>query len=1160
MFCCSLVAMAHQNQTGENPVDKTTTYFKGVKTTTDDIVSIVFNGSTVSVDNPLSSSVTITTNGADVIINSTGSNVQFNVSGSSTNGSLLFYSGSDFGLVLDNLSLTSTSQAAINVQSPVTVTLQSVGTSTVVDGASGTQNGAFYLAGSLTTANGFGTLALTGNTKHALSAAGTVTLTNGTLRVNNANGDGIHAATVNVSGTSNVNVVGSASDGIDASGNVSISGGSLNITSTGEDVKGIKATGNIIISGGTIGVNVSGYNSKAISATNSMTVSGGSFNITTTGEEDKCFTSNGDITFSGGVAVMNISGANANGISSDVSVQIQDDADITIVSSSQDGKCIKSDGTLTIDGGTISINHSGAISKGLKSVGLLSMNGGIVDITSSGATVIETVNSQNVPSYCTAIKGDADISISGGSLTINLPTTNNGGKGISADGNITINGGIFDIETHGAGAAYTVSGSTKDSYTSSCIKCNGNLSILAGDLTCSSTGAGGKGITCDGNMVLGTNGGSDTGLILGVTTSGARITVSQGSSWGGGPGGEDGSEYANPKGIKSAGTMTINSGTISVYCSQSSSEGGECIESKSNMTINGGVIDAYSVYDDAINASKLDNGSTSLTINGGMVYAHTDHNDAIDSNGTLEINGGVVIANGSSQPECGFDCDQNQFKVTGGYMFGTGGDTSNPTTNVCTQPSLKITTKSDCAIQVLNASGTVIATYRCPTLSGGGGWGPGGGNSGSVVLLLTSPGIVYGQNCTVKYGGTISGGTNWNGYYTGNVTYSGGQTTTVNVNSMLKTVTASSSTTTTPCVTTTIVRNISQNSASCGGNVSSTGGATVTARGICWSTSHNPVATGNHATNGSGTGTYTCNMTGLSANTTYYVRAYATNSQGTAYGTELSFTTLPGNVSTPTVTTAAVSNITQTTATGGGNVTDDGGATVTARGICWSTSHNPTVSGSHTTNGTGTGTFTANMTGLTANTTYYVRAYATNSEGTAYGNEVSFTTLQAVSTPTVTTTAVSNIAQTTATGGGNVTADGGATVTVRGICWSTSHNPIVSGNHTTNGTGNGAFTANMTGLTANTTYYVRAYATNSQGTAYGSEVSFTTLEEEVTGLIGDADVNGQVNINDVLAIMRHSLQISTLSAQGLQLADVNGDGQVNMNDAVLLLRIVLGIS
>ena len=297
----------------------------------------------------------------------------------------------------------------------------------------------------------------------------------------------------------------------------------------------------------------------------------------------------------------------------------------------------------------------------------------------------------------------------------------------------------------------------------------------------------------------------------------------------------------------------------------------------------------------------------------------------------------------------------------------------------------------------------------------------------------------------------------------------------------------------TPTVTTNNITNITQTTATGGGIVTSSGSTTVTARGICWSTNHNPTTSGNHTTNGTGTGSFTADISGLTANTTYYVRAYATNSVGTSYGSEVSFTTSQ-NVTAPIVTTSSITNITQTTATGGGNVTSDGGATVTSRGICWSTSHNPTISSNHTTNGSGTGSFTANITGLTANTTYYVRAYATNSVGTSYGSEVSFTTSQNVTAPIVTTSSITNITQTTATGGGNVTSDGGATVTARGICWSTSHNPTINGNHTTNGTGTGSFTANMTGLTANTTYYVRAYATNSVGTSYGNEVSFTTLQ------------------------------------------------------------------
>ena len=201
-----------------------------------------------------------------------------------------------------------------------------------------------------------------------------------------------------------------------------------------------------------------------------------------------------------------------------------------------------------------------------------------------------------------------------------------------------------------------------------------------------------------------------------------------------------------------------------------------------------------------------------------------------------------------------------------------------------------------------------------------------------------------------------------------------------------------------------------------------------------------------------------------------------------------------GTQTVATVTTEEVTEITQTTAICGGEVTSDGGAAVTACGVCWSTSQNPTVSDSHTTDGSGTGSFTSNITGLTDNTTYYVRAYATNSEGTSYGEQRSFTTSQNITSPTVTTNNVTDITQTTATCGGEVTSDGGATVTARGVCWGTEPNPTPSDNCTVDGEGVGAFTSEMTGLEPGTKYYVRAYAKNAAGTGFGAERSFTTLE------------------------------------------------------------------
>jgi hypothetical protein len=300
--------------------------------------------------------------------------------------------------------------------------------------------------------------------------------------------------------------------------------------------------------------------------------------------------------------------------------------------------------------------------------------------------------------------------------------------------------------------------------------------------------------------------------------------------------------------------------------------------------------------------------------------------------------------------------------------------------------------------------------------------------------------------------------------------------------------------TTLASVLTTAITGISQTAATSGGNVTSIGGSAVTARGVCWSTTASPVVTGSHTSDGSGVGSFVSNIAGLTAGTLYHVRAYATNTAGTAYGSELTFTTLTVIVP-PTETSTPVTAITETTATSGGNVTSDNGAAVTARGVCWSTSTSPVITGSHTSDGTGTGVFASSITGLTAGTLYYVRAYATNSAGTSYGNQVSFTTLVNIVPPTETTSTCTAITQTTATSGGNVTSDGGAAVTARGVCWSVYSSPDLSDNHTSDGSGTGSFVSNITGLTAGTYYYVRAYATNSAGTSYGSDQGFTTLNE-----------------------------------------------------------------
>ena len=292
-----------------------------------------------------------------------------------------------------------------------------------------------------------------------------------------------------------------------------------------------------------------------------------------------------------------------------------------------------------------------------------------------------------------------------------------------------------------------------------------------------------------------------------------------------------------------------------------------------------------------------------------------------------------------------------------------------------------------------------------------------------------------------------------------------------------------------PMLTTSAATSVTSVSAVCGGNISTDGGAAITVRGVCWSTSQNPTITDNKTNNGTGTGSYISAITGLTPGITYYIRAYATNSIGTAYGSQV---TITASSVLPSLTTITVSSITAISAIGGGNISNDGGASVTVRGVCWSTSQSPTVSDSKTSDGGSIGTYNSNMTGLNGNTTYYVRAYATNSQGTAYGNEVNFKTSLVLSPASLTTTVPTSITSNSALLGGSVTLDGNATVTERGVCYSTSQSPTTSNNKVGVGTGVGTFSTTVSGFTSNTTYYVRAYAINSQGTAYGNEMSFKT--------------------------------------------------------------------
>lgn len=274
-----------------------------------------------------------------------------------------------------------------------------------------------------------------------------------------------------------------------------------------------------------------------------------------------------------------------------------------------------------------------------------------------------------------------------------------------------------------------------------------------------------------------------------------------------------------------------------------------------------------------------------------------------------------------------------------------------------------------------------------------------------------------------------------------------------------------------------------------GGSVREEGSETIGGRGVCWSTEPNPTIEDHRTRDGSGAGSFTSELKGLTPGTTYYIRAYATGNSATLYGDEKTFSTPAIGLSD--VSTAPVTDIGYTSATSGGTITGDGGGRVSERGICWNTSPEPTTGHSKSAEGSGTGSFTGRLRNLLPGTTYYVRAYAVNEAGTRYGNQQEFKTLS-ITFGSVTTGPVSRINATEATVEGEVTGSGGGTVQARGICWSTSQAPTISDGVTTEGSGAGKFSSRIRGLAPETTYFVRAYVTNESGTAYGQEVRFTT--------------------------------------------------------------------
>jgi hypothetical protein len=196
----------------------------------------------------------------------------------------------------------------------------------------------------------------------------------------------------------------------------------------------------------------------------------------------------------------------------------------------------------------------------------------------------------------------------------------------------------------------------------------------------------------------------------------------------------------------------------------------------------------------------------------------------------------------------------------------------------------------------------------------------------------------------------------------------------------------------------------------------------------------------------------------------------------------------------PNIMTKGVYGIEPTTATGEVLFNSLGKDDITAYGVCWNTTGSPTLADSHSDNGTNSqiAGFYTNITNLTLSTKYYVRAYATNSVGTVYGGEVTFTSADPVC-PDIMMTSAALLSSTAFIANGDVD-DNDEDITAKGLCWNTTGSPTINDSKTDEGEGEGDFTVTVTGLTKGVTYYYRAYATNIYGTWYGEEKAITMTD------------------------------------------------------------------
>lgn len=663
--------------------------------------TVNYNGTTASVVNPfLMEGVTAMVAGADVTINNGNDSTElsFTLSGETSDGSLLYNGAYKATIVLNGVSITSTKGAAIDIEcgKRIAMELKKGTVNHLIDCVGGQQKAALYCKGHLEIDKA-GTLNVTGNTKHAISAKEYIQLkkSEGTINILGAISDGIHCGQYFLSNGYTVGIKNVGGDGIQAE-------------ISGDDP----------------------YEEDYPDG--SVTIQGGNYNI-----EVKA----------------------ASGIKADTDVNINSTkmpTNITITVTGDDGRGIDANGNVTISDDTtiVTIANSGAASKSFKvgnseNIGTLTLNGGTVTANISGTMILEGTDA----SYCSAVKTGHYVG-NGGTLNVKA-ITGNASRAITADESIMITDGNYTIVNSCNGQA-----GTNDSYTAKALNCDKNITIKGGTFDIKMTGTGGKGIKADGELVIGKEDGTGPMMKVVTTGSSLSGGGSSGGGgggrpggpggpggWPGGPGGGSSSSGSSAKAIKAQGAAYIKGGSLYVTTATNGAEG---LESKTSVTISGGT-HYFQCYDDCINSSGK------ITFAGGTTVCYTNGNDAVDSNygrsGAITISGGNIFAyTTKGSPEEGFDCDNNSFiVVTGGIAVSAGGSQgggggwggSSSSIGSSTQGYFLGSSPSSYSsayyYTLCNTSGTPVCTYKFA------------GNVSNSLSLLTAPNLGKGS-ITIKRG------------------------------------------------------------------------------------------------------------------------------------------------------------------------------------------------------------------------------------------------------------------------------------------------------------------------------------------------------------------------------------------------------------------------